>query len=240
MSSSQVAEFTSNNSTENTKTYSQQKVNNTNLNNVTNPTISTQKNINKQIQYNYSLKTEKEILTKIIDILEKDSVTRELNTTKILNLKNLAKKQLSKVEQKNITQKPNTLKVNNKSTIIKEINTNGIKNANEISENISQIAFVKLILDNDNQITDTEAVDFAIEMYGKMNPSRQKMLLTTIGNIGLNQLLPHTPEDVLLSMEGETFTNFYATNLVKKEVKETKEKAPYYEQNNSKEEFEYA
>lgn len=67
-------------------------------------------------------------------------------------------------------------------------------------------------------------VNKAVQMYSNFSTNVQEIMLKKVDNSGLSQLLKVTKDSTLLAVKDETFTNYYATQMVKEKAEAVEEK----------------
>lgn len=92
---------------------------------------------------------------------------------------------------------------------------------NYLSENGARKT-VEDVFNNLNNITNQGIINFATRLYTTFE-NMQYNILKSVNNTGLAELLKHTSGITFAKLDGETFTNFYATKMVKEKVEDYKE-----------------
>lgn len=77
---------------------------------------------------------------------------------------------------------------------------------------------------NNMDLASQGVINKATQFYAIFTGSRQVSVLKKVDNSGLSELLPHTKESTLTEMKNETFSNFYATQMVQEAAEEVEEK----------------
>ena len=109
------------------------------------------------------------------------------------------------------------------SDLISAVRT-GVESFDAYLENNGALKTVSEVFNNIVFIPENFVVKKMIKMYEDFSSQEQAEVLMSINNTALAILLPFTAKESLYSLEGETFTNFYATNQVEKAIQESKEK----------------
>ena len=80
------------------------------------------------------------------------------------------------------------------------------------------------VFNNIRHIRDKWVVEDSLRIFKTFSNSEQIDTLKHANNSALCELLPETKESALLSLDGETFTNYYATQQVDNAIEDIKEK----------------
>ena len=91
-------------------------------------------------------------------------------------------------------------------------------------ENNGVYRTVTEVFNNINYIPEACVIVKTMRIYENFSSKEQADTLKRANNAALSKLLPHTNKEALYNLEGETFTNFYATKQVENAIQEVREK----------------
>ena len=116
-----------------------------------------------------------------------------------------------------------TQKTSGKSDIV-SCAKSGVKAFNEFIEKHGAVKTITEFFSNLNKITGQGLINKTARLYTRLNADKQTNILKQVATSGLNELLKYTPDATLCKLEGETFSNFYATQLINEKAKKAEEK----------------
>ena len=116
-----------------------------------------------------------------------------------------------------------THKTSGKSDIV-SCAKSGVKAFNEFIEKHGTVKTITEFFSNLNKITGQGLINKTARLYTRLNADKQTNILKQVATSGLNELLKYTPNATLCKLEGETFSNFYATQLINEKAEKAEEK----------------
>ena len=148
-----------------------------------------------------------------------DTTRLQQLTSQILTTQNT--KEADPVEEVKLVNEETKTSVTDNITAAIKAGSNGFKAY--IKNNGTKKAVVE-VFNNLPYIANQGIIKQALRMYETFADGIQTETLKRVSNSGLSTLINHTSDSALLSMKGETFSNFYATKQVENAVEKVEEK----------------
>ena len=171
------------------------------------PDIKTTKK--EQISVDNKTETKAKVPTKV-NVVSRESAVQ---TTLTSSNQTVQKKTQKAVESKQIFVQEEQTK-SDKS--IKEAVKEGPSAVKEYFKKNSASKVITDVFNNLRFITSQATINKTTKLYSNLSAKRQEAILRKVSNSGLNELLHHTSDTTLINIKDETFSNFFATQQVRR------------------------